>query len=203
MTLVELNDHDEKNINPAYVDREKDVKAKPLFFIDNEIDSILASNENVNEKLKKYFYALNRFLFFKNQSEILSPGSSRISNEDKTKVIADSVAVLDEKPMSNESNGVEHEKPTTPPWSKREKSEKSDSEQNEYERNEEKTPKQKRKKKTPKSVRTQKKKKELDSIEARVSPFTVKKQLLRTPIKTRSQTGEGNPRVFDAMWLKF
>ena len=59
------------------------VKSKPLFHIDEEINKILNSDENINDKLRKYFYALNRFLFFKQQEnkyfskerEIDSPSS--------------------------------------------------------------------------------------------------------------------------------
>jgi hypothetical protein len=59
-------------------------KPQPLVFLDREINSILASNESVDTKLKKYFYALRRLLHHKNENlNQLEYSHPPITNQDR------------------------------------------------------------------------------------------------------------------------
>ena len=64
MILVDFNTSSNHHIPK----KEIDTQPKPLYILDDEIGKILDSEENINDKLRKYFYALNRFLFFKSNS---------------------------------------------------------------------------------------------------------------------------------------
>jgi hypothetical protein len=63
-----LVDAETVNISKSHQEEELNTKPKPLLFIDKSIEDILNSSENINDKLRKYFHALNRFLFFKDQA---------------------------------------------------------------------------------------------------------------------------------------
>lgn len=65
---------------------ELDVKAKPLLFMKNEIDEILSSTDQIDDKLRKYFYALSRFLFFKENSEKLPVTQEQVYDDDRGKM---------------------------------------------------------------------------------------------------------------------
>jgi hypothetical protein len=207
MTLVELNDFKGENKISVGPEHEINVKAKPLYFIENEIDTILSTNENVNEKLRKYFYALNRFLFFKNNSEQhpnVTMEGIKNSLEDKSKEHEDLAPVLDSKRDSEQSELINNEEITELPSAQKPKDENIYTNQIIHKQFEETTPKENRRsKKTPKSVRSKKKKNELENDQFRTTPFTITKQLFRTPIKTRSQIGKGIVRKADTVWLKF
>lgn len=89
------------------------VKSKPLFYIDEEITKILNSEENINDKLRKYFYALNRFLFFKEQENknlFKETEIDKLSTFEETKLMQE-----DESEEKRKKETFEHEKtPKTP-----------------------------------------------------------------------------------------
>ena len=63
-----LVDYDESQISKKehWPDKELNIKPKPLILLNQTIENILDSEESVENKLRKYFYALRRLIFYKN-----------------------------------------------------------------------------------------------------------------------------------------